>query len=60
MIIPIKRTITEITVWAEEKLSQVINAQGDTMIYSRTQSYKPMPTIYLADTAREWGWNLFF
>ncbi len=55
-----KENYYKITVWAEEKLSQVINAQGDTMIYSRAKSYKPIPTIYLADTAREWGWNLFF
>jgi hypothetical protein len=55
-----KENYYRITMWAEEKLSQVINAQGDTMIYTRTQSYKLMPAIYLADTAREWGWNLFF
>ncbi len=55
-----KENYYKISVWAEEKLSQVINAQGDTMIYSRIKSYKPMPTVYLSDTTREWGWNLFF
>lgn len=55
-----KENYYKMTVWAEEKLSQVINAQGDTIIYSRIKSYKPMPSIYLSDTTREWGWNLFF
>lgn len=57
---PDKENYYKATIWAEEKLSQIINAQGDTMIYSRTRSYKPMPVTYLADTAREWAFNLFF